>query len=46
MKLMKKICNVLVAMAVLVAPVASGYCRTFFYEDKEPEGMREFGRKE
>lgn len=45
MNLVKKICNVLVAMAVLVAPTASGFCRTFFFEEKEPEGLLEFGKK-
>ena len=42
---MKKICNVLVAMAILVAPTASEYCRFVFFEEKEPEGLVDFGKK-
>lgn len=45
MRLINKLCNVVVALAVMVAPIASGYCRGFFYEEKEPEGVEDFLKK-
>ena len=45
MRFMKKMGNALVALAVLVAPMASGFCRTFFYEEEEPEGLSDFSKK-
>lgn len=33
-------------MAVFAAPVASEYCHVLFYQPKEPEGFKEFLKKE
>ena len=43
--MIKKLCNVMMAFVLMIAPVASGYCRSLFYEEKEPEGLQEFAKK-
>ena len=45
-KLIQKICKGICTMAVFAAPVASGYCHVLFYQPKEPEGFKEFLKKE
>lgn len=38
-KMMRIMRKVIMMLAVAIAPVASGYCRTVFYEEKKPEGV-------
>lgn len=45
-KLIQKICKGICTMAVFAAPVASEYCHVLFYQPKEPEGFKEFLKKE
>ncbi len=39
---MHKAANLICALAVVIAPVATQHCKFYFYEDKEPEGLAEF----
>ena len=38
--------NNTICPAVFAAPVASEYCHVLFYQPKEPEGFKEFLKKE
>ena len=44
-EMVKRICNMLAALAELMTPVAAGACRSCFYEEKEPDGLQEFVTK-
>ena len=44
-EMVKRICNMLAALALLMTPVAAGACRSYFYEEKEPDGLQEFVTK-
>lgn len=41
-KIMVKYAIDICSLAVLLTPIASRVCRTFFYEPKQPEGLGKF----
>lgn len=42
LRFVKRIARIFCSLAVLVAPIASEYCRGLFYQPEEPEMMSEF----
>lgn len=44
-RVIKKLSQFICSMAILVVPIASQYCRVFYYQPKEPEGLNELLKK-
>ncbi|MBO5488656.1 MAG: cyclic lactone autoinducer peptide [Eubacterium sp.] len=42
----KKISKAICSVALLFAPVTLAYCRFFFFQPEEPEGLQEFLKKD
>lgn len=38
----ERLCHLVIALVALVAPMTSNFCRFIFYEEKEPDGLRDF----
>jgi minor extracellular protease Epr len=42
---LKRLGNILCAIAIMFAPVASGYCRGLFFQEQDPERLNELSMK-
>ena len=41
-RIIRLICNMLVSIAILLAPIISDSCRIIWYQPEEPEGFKDF----
>ena len=37
--------HIVCALVASLAPVVNGFCKGFFYEETEPEGLKEFAER-